>query len=81
MFGLKITNASHFHPLEVVGRGSETQLQATYSDIFKQRNFFTIMTIYCCLYETVMLSGFTTFEMRIGQFQQKFISTVDSITD
>ena len=27
IFGLKLTNVSHFHPLEVVGRGSETQLQ------------------------------------------------------
>ena len=26
MFGLKLTKC-HFHPLEVVGRGSETQLQ------------------------------------------------------
>ena len=27
-FGLKLnTNTSNFHPLEVVGRGSETQLQ------------------------------------------------------
>ena len=30
MFGLKLnmlTNMSNFHPLEVMGRGSETQLQ------------------------------------------------------
>ena len=29
MFGLKLNkiNVSNFHPLEVVGRGSETQLQ------------------------------------------------------
>ena len=29
MLGLKLkTNMSNFHPLEIVGRGSETQLQA-----------------------------------------------------
>ena len=27
MFGLKIENMSNFHPFEVVGRDSETQLQ------------------------------------------------------
>ena len=27
MFWLKLTNISNFHPLQVVGRGSETQLQ------------------------------------------------------
>ena len=27
IFGLKLTNLSYCHPLEVVGRGSETQLQ------------------------------------------------------
>ena len=27
MFGHKLNNVSTFHPLEVVGRGSETQLQ------------------------------------------------------
>ena len=27
MFVLKITNISSFHPLEIVGRGSETQFQ------------------------------------------------------
>ena len=27
MIGFKLTNISHFHPLEVVGRVSETQLQ------------------------------------------------------
>ena len=27
MFSLKLTNMSNFHPLEVVGRSSETQLQ------------------------------------------------------
>ena len=27
LFGPKLTNISNFHPLEVVGRGSETQLQ------------------------------------------------------
>ena len=27
MLGLKIKNMSNFHPLEVVGRGSETQLR------------------------------------------------------
>ena len=27
MFGLKLPNMSNFNPLEVVGRGSETQLQ------------------------------------------------------
>ena len=27
MFGLKLYKYSSFHPLEVVGRGSETQLQ------------------------------------------------------
>ena len=27
MFGLKLTNVNNFHPLEVVGRDSETQLQ------------------------------------------------------
>ena len=26
IFCFKITNVSHFHPLDVVGRGSETQL-------------------------------------------------------
>ena len=40
MFGLRKTNMSNFHPLEVVGRGSETQLLVgenlnylTYSDV------------------------------------------------
>ena len=28
MFGLKLNSFCNFHPLEVVGRGSETQLQA-----------------------------------------------------
>ena len=28
MFGLKFNNKSEFHPLDSVGRGSETQLQA-----------------------------------------------------
>ena len=27
MFGLKLKKHSHFHTLEVVGRGNETQLQ------------------------------------------------------
>ena len=27
MFELKLNHISHFHPLEVVGRGSEAQLQ------------------------------------------------------
>ena len=27
MFGLELTNLTDFHPLEVVARGSETQLQ------------------------------------------------------
>ena len=27
MIDLKLANTSNFHPLEVVGRGSETQLQ------------------------------------------------------
>ena len=27
MFGRKLTDMANFHPLEVVGRGSETQLQ------------------------------------------------------
>ena len=27
MFGLKVNKYVYFHPLEVVGRGSETQLQ------------------------------------------------------
>ena len=27
MFVIKLKNMSNFHPLEVVGRGSETQLQ------------------------------------------------------
>ena len=27
MFAIKLTNTSNFYPLEVVGRGSETQLQ------------------------------------------------------
>ena len=29
MFGLKIKHTSNFHPLEVVGRGSETHLQVS----------------------------------------------------
>ena len=29
MFGLKLDNMSNFHPLEVVDRGSETQLQVS----------------------------------------------------
>ena len=29
MFGLKLSKLSNFHPLEVVGHGSETQIQVS----------------------------------------------------
>ena len=34
MFGLKLKNVSNFHPLEVVGRGSETLIQVGENVLF-----------------------------------------------
>ena len=44
MFGLKLNNMTHFHPFEVMGRGSETQLEASGNQLreltLKALNFF-----------------------------------------
>ena len=39
MFGLKLTNISNFHPLKIVGRGSETQLKVGENNIAERFNW------------------------------------------